>query len=291
MLIDILSDTHFDSWFGYPHMDDPKKLYPHKETVISLWRRFKPKGEYLVLAGDIGHSIAQNLHILKILKEVFYKEIILTMGNHDYYVAEREYKVLYQNGIEKATHAKALYQEADMLVLDGTVVEIEGVRFGGAMGWYHSAYAHKNRAKLGAMQASHYYPSLEGFLQELWSDCINDKRYTKLDFFDELFEEEYAKLEAVHQACDVMVSHYNPSIHFEHQSKQWVRNPSTAFFCFDGEELVKNMSGNVWIYGHTHDSMRYTLHGKECITNALGYHSEWPKPNTVVTKEIILEKH
>ena len=60
---------------------------------------------------------------------------------------------------------------------------------------------------------------------------------------------------------------------------------------FDGEELVKNMSGNVWIYGHTHDSMRYTLHGKECITNALGYHSEWPKPNTVVTKEIILDKH
>ena len=159
------------------------------------------------------------------------------------------------------------------------------------MGWYHSAYVHKNRSKLGAMQASYFYPTLEGFLQELWSDCLNDKRYTKLDFFDELFDEEYAKLEAVHRACDVMVSHYNPSIHFEHQSKQWARNPSTSFFCFDGEELVKNMSANVWIYGHTHDSMRYTLQGKECLTNALGYHAEWPKPNTVVTKEIILEKH
>ncbi len=290
MQIDILSDTHFDSWLGYPHRDEPKKLYPHHEAVISLWRRFKPKADYLVLAGDIGHSIAQNIHILKILKESFYKEILLTLGNHDYYVAEREYKTLYQNGIEKATHAKQLYQEAGMIVLDGSVVEIEGVKFGGAMGWYHSAYAKKNKAKLGAMQASYHYPSLEGFLQELWADCINDKRYTRLDFFVELFDEEYAKLKAVHQQCDVMVSHYNPSSAFEHQTKQWARNPSTSFFCFNGEELVKNMHGNLWIYGHTHDSMRYTLHGKECLTNALGYYNEWPKPNTVISKEIIIEK-
>lgn len=291
MQIDILSDTHFDSWLGYPHADDPKKLYPHTQSVVSLWRRFKPKSEYLVLAGDIGHSIEQNLHVLKILKEHFYKEIVLTLGNHDYYVADREYKRIYQNGIEKANDAKKRYEDAGMRVLDGTVVDIEGVRFGGAMGWYHSAYAHKNRAKLGAMQASYHYPSLEGFLQELWSDCLNDKRYTKLDFFDELFHEEYAKLEAIHQKCDVMVSHYNPSIVFEHQSKQWARNSSTAFFCFDGESLIKNMHGNLWIYGHTHDSMCYSLHGKECITNALGYYNECPKPNTVITKEIIIKTH
>lgn len=288
MYIDILSDTHFDSWFGYPSMDDPKKLYPHKESVISLWRRFKPKAECLVLAGDIGHSIPQNLHILKILKEEFYKDIILTLGNHDYYLADREYKTVYQNGVEKATQAKRLYQEAGMIVLDGSVVELEGVRFGGAMGWYNSAYVHKNKSKLGAMQASYYYPNLEGFLQELWSDCINDKRYSRLDFFDELFDEEYAKLEAVHRACDVMISHYNPSIFFEHQTRQWARNPSTAFFCFDGEALIKNMTGNLWIYGHTHNSMRYSLHGKECMTNALGYQSERPQPNTIITQEIIL---
>lgn len=106
MQIDILSDTRFDSWLGYPHADDPKKLYPHTQSVVSLWRRFKPKSEYLVLAGDIGHSIEQNLHVLKILKEHFYKEIILTLGNHDYYVADREYKHIYHNGIEKANDAR-----------------------------------------------------------------------------------------------------------------------------------------------------------------------------------------
>ena len=37
MHIDILSDTHFDSWLGYPHLHESKKLTPHKESVISLW--------------------------------------------------------------------------------------------------------------------------------------------------------------------------------------------------------------------------------------------------------------
>lgn len=286
MLIDILSDTHFDSWFGFPHLGDSKKLFQNKESVVGLWQRFKPKADYLILAGDIGHSITQNTHILKTLKEEFYKEIILTLGNHDYYLADREYKTLYQNGREKAAAAKDTYEEAGMIVLDGTITEIEGIKFGGAMGWYHGAYAHKNKARLGAMQASYYYPSMEGFLQELWGDCIQDKRYTKFTRYDELFDEEYAKLESVHQKCDVMVSHYNPSIEFDHQTKQWAKNPTTTFFCFDGEELIRNTTAKKWIYGHTHDSRKYIMHNKEIITNALGYQGEWAKPNSVFTLEL-----
>ncbi|MBP6498244.1 MAG: metallophosphoesterase [Campylobacteraceae bacterium] len=290
-LIDILSDTHFDNWFGYPHQGNKNKLSPPKDAIVGFWRKLKPQGDYLILAGDIGHSIEQNINILKILKELYYKEIILTMGNHDYYVADSEYKSLFENGIEKATEAKMRYQDAGMIVLDGTIEEIEGIKFGGAMGWYHSAYVHKNQKLLREMQSAHYFPSLEAFLQELWGDCINDKRYTKLDVFDELFEEEYAKLKAVHQACDVMVTHYSPSIAFEHQNMSYARNPSTSFFCFDGEDLVKNMSGKLWIFGHTHESKSTSWHNKEIITNALGYSHEWSNPNQIVTKEIIIDKN
>ena len=36
MFVDILSDTHFDSWFGYPYKgeSDPKS-FPPKEKVLS----------------------------------------------------------------------------------------------------------------------------------------------------------------------------------------------------------------------------------------------------------------
>ena len=59
------------------------------------------------------------------LKELYYKEIILTLGNHDYYVADCEYKSLYQNGIEKAAGAKNRYQDAGMIVLDGTIERLK----------------------------------------------------------------------------------------------------------------------------------------------------------------------
>ena len=286
MFVDILSDTHFDSWFGYPYKgeSDPKS-FPPKEKVVAFWQRLRPKGEYLIIAGDIGHSLTQNLHILKILKEVFYQEIILTLGNHDYYVADI-IDQHYHDGREKARDSIMRYREAGMIVLDGTVVELEGVRFGGAMGWYHSAYAKAHPAIIRLSEANHYN-DIEAYLQAKWPTLIQDATYSRLARFDELFDEEYAKLKAVHQACDVMVSHYNPSIAFEHQNISYARNPSTSFFCFDGEDLVKNMSGKLWVYGHTHESKSTSWHNKEIITNALGYSHEWSKPNQIVTKEII----
>lgn len=44
-------------------------------------------------------------------------------------MADREYKHIYHKGIEKANDAKKRYEDAGMRVLDGTVVDIEGVRF------------------------------------------------------------------------------------------------------------------------------------------------------------------
>ena len=82
MFVDILSDTHFDSWFGYPYKgeSDPKS-FPPNEKVVAFWQRLRPKGEYLIIAGDIGHSLTQNLHILTILKKEFYKELNSTNDN------------------------------------------------------------------------------------------------------------------------------------------------------------------------------------------------------------------
>lgn len=288
MFIDILSDTHFDSWFGYPYMGerDPKS-FPKKEQVVSFWKSLKPKGEYLILAGDIGHSIAQNIHILKILKEEFYKEIILTFGNHDYYVADI-IDQHYKDGREKAIDSKKRYQDAGMIVLDGTIAEIEGMKFGGAMGWYHSAYAKKYPNLVKISEAKHY-ANVDAYLQANWPMLIQDSKYTRFRRFYELFEEEYAKLKAVHQSCDVMVSHYNPTIEMKFQLAQYAKDIATSFFCFDGEELAIQTTAKVWIYGHTHDHGMYIWHNKKFITNTLGYRSDlqyYPKVR-ILTREFV----
>ena len=291
MFVDILSDTHFDSWFGYPYKgeSDPKS-FPPKEKVVAFWQRLRPKGEYLIIAGDIGHSLTQNLHILKILKEVFYQEIILTLGNHDYYVADI-IDQHYHDGREKAKDSIKRYREAGMIVLDGTVVELEGVRFGGAMGWYHSAYAKAHPAIVRLSEANHYN-DIEAYLQAKWPTLIQDAAYSRLTRFDELFEEEYAKLEAVHQHCDVMVSHYNPSIQMKFQRTQFAKDIATSYFCFDGERLAIQTTAKVWIYGHTHDHKTYIWHNRKFITNTLGYRSDLQYyPNVkILTRECVAKK-
>lgn len=134
MKIDILSDTHFDSWFGYPQVGTSQG-FPSKDEIIGFWRKLNPRGQYLILAGDIGHSIEQNVHILKHLKEAFYEEIILVLGNHDYYLIGHEYTTTYpEGGVQKASYAKEAYSKNGFHLLDGTTVTLEGITFGGAMG-------------------------------------------------------------------------------------------------------------------------------------------------------------
>lgn len=90
----------------------------------------------------------------------------------------------------------------------------------------------------------------------------------KIDYFDALYKEEYAKLESIHQHCDVMISHYNPSIEMKHQTPGWEKNPTTSFFCFNAEELIQTMCANLWIYERTHTKLwlcvNIYIFAKEC---------------------------
>ena len=118
------------------------------------------------------------------------------------------------------------------------------------MGWYHSAYAKANPRIVRLSEANHY-SDIEAYLQAKWPTLIQDATYSKLVRFDELFEEEYAKLESVHRACDVMVSHYNPSIQMKFQRTQFAKDSATSYFCFDGGEACysnHSQGMDLWTY-------------------------------------------
>lgn len=96
MKIDILSDLHFDNYFYNKYSkDDVIKFY---SQIID----FKNCGDVLVIAGDLGHNNHQNIKILKILKE-FYKNIVCVLGNHDYYLVNKENKSLFKGSFERVT--------------------------------------------------------------------------------------------------------------------------------------------------------------------------------------------
>ena len=74
MKVDILSDLHLDFYFK-PHLTT-------SENIISLFgdiftdNSTRKMGDVLIIAGDIGHYNEQNIEVLKIFQEKFYKHII-----------------------------------------------------------------------------------------------------------------------------------------------------------------------------------------------------------------------
>lgn len=260
MKIDILSDVHFDNYFyGKYTNDDVIKFY-------SQFIDFKNCGDALVIAGDIGHNNTQNIKILKILKQ-YYKNIICVLGNHDYYLLGKENKSLFKDSFERVNNMRELINcEAGMYCLDGFIVEIDGVKFGGCDGWYNDGYFGRQ------------YPT-ESFTRKstnvMWRNIMNDAEFIYgVENFDDIFEIERPKIEKVFKECDVMITHINPSAKNEHININYQNNPSNVFFCFEGEKYLKNGNMKYWIFGHTHEELEYIEHNVHCICNPLGYFNE-----------------
>ena len=258
--IDILSDTHFDNYFygKYTNYD-----------VINFYSQiidFNNCGDVLVIAGDIGHNNIQNIKILKLLKQ-YYKNIICVLGNHDYYLLGKENKSQFKNSFERVENMRELINSQDgMYCLNGDIIEIDGIKFGGCDGWYNDGYFGRQ------------YPT-ESFSRKstnvMWRNIMNDANFIYcVENFDDIFEIERPKIEKVFKECDVMITHINPSAKNEHININYQNNPSNVFFCFEGEKYLKNGNMKYWIFGHTHEELEYIEHNVHCICNPLGYFNE-----------------
>lgn len=264
--VSILSDVHFDSYFP---------SYGVTETIVrKLFDPiFTPDGrepaDVLVIAGDLGHYNGQSYTIIKMLREIYFKHIICVLGNHDYYLINRIQMDDYDlNSFKRVQEMRGLINSIDGVhCLDGNVVEIEGVCFGGCDSWYDGQYVlhHLN---------PHYEHSMD-YVRNLWKYTMNDAHnMPNIKRFDELWEIEKPKIEAVYQQCDVMITHVMPSINPHHIDKYYRNDKATGFFCFDGEKYLKKTTAHTWIYGHSHTNQDVQVHGVRMVANQLGYRNE-----------------
>ena len=276
MKIDILSDLHLDFYFPIDNVQS--------EAVCSIYDPIffqngtRTPADVLIIAGDLGHYNSQNIQVLKILQQKYCKYIICVLGNHDYYLLnysqEKEYK---KNSFLRAKEMKELISaQENMYCLDGDVVEIEGVKFGGAMSWYNDGYLSN---KLQAFTHE--------MINDMWKQYNNDSRYILgIKRFDELYEIEFSKIEAVYKACDVMITHINPSCEDKHITLSFKNQNSNVFFTFDGDKYLQETTARYWIYGHTHNEMEYEKFGVTCICNPFGYPAESSYGDDVWMKSI-----
>jgi predicted phosphodiesterase len=223
----------------------------HADHGQSFVASMQPQGvDVLVLAGDIavGDGIGEALD--RFCAHYANATVVFVHGNHEFYGQTREH-------VLNVTR-EAVSRNANLKWLDGDVAVIDGRRFIGAPLWFrHQA------------EAAPYERMMNDFVQ------IRDFRgwvYAENKRALDLLEREL-------RSDDIVVTHYLPA----HASvvPKYRDSPLTPFFLCDVEPLIRARQPTLWLHGHTHDSLDYTLGSTTIRCNPFGYARHELNPNFV----------
>lgn len=262
MKIDFISDIHIDFYVSInsPVDQQAKVIKKFVETLLP-----PIPAKYIIVAGDIGHFDKQNLVFMSRLSKI-YDKVFYTYGNHDLYLIYETEKEL--NNRDSMNRTKFLSDETkkfgNVFFLDGDVVQVDDKFFGGFPVWYDGTYG------------KYFHGLMDFVLDRIWKSCINDHRYIFLNgknvglmrIIESLFVEQYKRLLDNVEQCDLIFSHVPPS--WSHIKPPY-QDPTSSFFCFDGQKAIEKCSGKSWIFGHTHVELDYVLGDCHFLCNPLGY--------------------
>ncbi|MFD0696969.1 metallophosphoesterase [Paenibacillus sp. GCM10027628] len=254
---DLISDIHLDFW-----VKDTGSLWSLQRKLKSFIRRIlpEPSSQTLLIAGDLGHSNKQNYLFLKLLK-THYANILLVMGNHDYYLDKA---TLQGNGhrdsLDRMKEMKLLASQlSGVQYLDGDAVELDGVVYGGCGMWYDLQYG------IQVLQ------STQDRVFKHWLTVSND--YSRLRgkprLTLDMFQNEKAKLDKIIAASHVILTHVSPD--WSQVPKGMELDLTTSFYYFDGSSYSNQLANKIWCFGHVHHRMDYVHHHCRFINASIGY--------------------
>lgn len=258
---DLISDIHLDFWVRQAknYENGPQDL---EEIIVQFIARILPKqpSSVLIIAGDIGHSNHETSLFLKNLSQ-FYKQILFVFGNHDFYLLpfNREHQKFEKSRDRWEELVEMACRISGVVPLDGNTVTVEGVTFGGTGMWYDYSYG---------LRLGYSWDKLD----RLWKSSFNDSNYIIGGTPD--FELEREKLQSIIHQCDVVVTHIGPDA--SRIQPIYEQDPTSAFYYFDGQDLLADLKGKIWCYGHVHQRLRYVKDGCLLVNHALGYPGELP---------------
>jgi predicted phosphodiesterase len=264
MNIQILSDLHFE--FFRADSQHLGKIQIH------------PDADVIVLAGDIDRSL-YSLKRAGDLAQESGKPVIWTAGNHEFYSCELQDTLNVFNTEKEKFKAYGVHA-----LLEGQYCDINNVRFIGGILWTNFML-YNNTIRM----------SKQDIAIDIGQNSLNDfrviqngnKTFTARDSLA-LHQKDYANikqsLELPFDGKKVVVTHHGPhkeSVHAKYrppfyvlnspsfmpgENSNWMLNPA---FCSHLPELVK--MANLWIHGHTHESLDYMAEGCHVVANPRGY--------------------
>jgi Icc-related predicted phosphoesterase len=216
---------------------------------------FQVRGDVLVLAGDIDTRPAGLAEFLKTLPSQV--PVITILGNHEF---DRrvfaEVLPMYRAAVAPFPNVRLLENES---------IEIGGVSFLGCTLWSDMARG----AEIPAITKLLAYFEI----REISAPGLMEYHQRSIDWLRASYPRDRKA---------IVVTHMAPSL--RSVRPRYAASPINGFFASDLEPLIGELAPPLWIHGHMHDAMDYTIGGTRVICNPRGY----PEENPVWTPEGVL---
>jgi predicted phosphodiesterase len=241
------------------------RVFSDLHLEFTDWTPPPAEAEAILLAGDVAVGIQGIQWARNTFGDL---PIVYVPGNHEFF------------GLQLPEALEALREEArryEVHFLDGDACVISGTRILGATLWtdyelYGSEPADVDRAMADAVAAG----EMNDFRMIKWSDgdllkpeLVREIHLTMAQWLADRLAEPF-------DGPTVVITHHLPhrlSIHPRYEGKR--DNPC---FASDLDHLVRAPVA-LWVHGHTHASMDYTVNGTRVICNPRGYVPREPNPS------------
>jgi len=214
----------------------------------------RPDFDVLVVAGDLVPGMERGVDWLA--ERITDKPVIYVAGNHEFYSQDID------RTVEKA---RAAAKGTNVHVLQNDVVEIVGVMFIGATLWtdfdvFGNAPIAMNAALMGMNDYKRIRKDNYGYRLRPIDTAA---RHVKSRAFI------VSELQNSHPRKRVVVTHHGPlhrTMKRGHES-----DILSAAYVSDMTGIIERHQPDLWVYGHTHESIDLTVGRTRIVSNAKGY--------------------
>jgi len=199
-----------------------------------------PGYDVMILAGDINIQRHLNFMMHFFRDAAGTRPILYVPGNHEFYGS---------NPVSTADTLREIARKDPLLhVLDDEVAVIDGQRFVGSTLWF----AHTGGFEHGDDNLNDFNV-IRNFRPWIKNKCMACTSF----------------LDAEVQKGDVVITHHMPHPRSVHP--RYAGDSFNRYFLHDVTPLVEDRGAKLWVHGHTHDSMGYTVKDTRVVCNPAGY--------------------
>lgn len=247
-------------------------------------REFTP-GDVLIVAGDLTcarffrpgrtdkEAKKHQKHFERFLNSIAskFKTCLYVVGNHEHYGS------LFSETVDLL---RSRLRDTNVVLLDNDTVTIDDVRFFGATLWT----SFNSGSPQEMMVTEKYMNDYKWIYSKHLSELTYDERNSALWHVRngtitpaQILIEHDRSVEALKHFLkesspskkNVVITHHAPSLKSQNTSRH---GPSMIHaYCTDLEYLMEEYDISLWVHGHTHDSMDYTVGNTRVVSNQMGY--------------------